>query len=171
VVTLHRAENTTPQELGTLLRALNGAAQRFGRLIFPVHPRTAAVLKSELADFTPARELEIIAPVGYLDMLALVQGARFVLTDSGGLQKEAYFLGCPCITLRDETEWLETLEEGANFIAGSDGSRLLERLETLEARPMRALDRPARVSGGAFGSGNAAGLVVETVRTLAESRA
>ncbi|HLW23993.1 MAG TPA: UDP-N-acetylglucosamine 2-epimerase (non-hydrolyzing) [Steroidobacteraceae bacterium] len=170
VVTLHRAENTTAGELGTLLNALNSAARRFGRLIFPMHPRTAAVLKSELPDFKPARELEITAPVGYLDMLALVQGARWVLTDSGGLQKEAYFLGCPCITLREETEWLETLENGANFIAGADGSRLGARLETLEKEPVRELDRPPARRAGPFGSGSAADLVLETVNTLAESR-
>src|SRR5216683_5577430 len=92
IATIHRAENTTPDELGTLLRAINDAASRFGRIIFPMHPRTSSVLQSDLRNWRPAANLVVTGPLSYLDMLALIQGASWVLTDSGGLQKEAFFL-------------------------------------------------------------------------------
>ncbi len=88
VVTIHRAENTTPADLEKLLRAVNQAAVAHGPLIFPMHPRTAAVLRGKLA-WQPSASVRVINPLGYLDMLALVQGASWVLTDSGGLQKRA----------------------------------------------------------------------------------
>src|SRR5262249_38741346 len=93
VATIHRAENTEVQPLRTLLHASNQPPARFGSISLPLHPRTAAVLRSQLGDWRPQASLQLIDPVGYGDMLALVQGARWVLTDSGGLQKEAYFLG------------------------------------------------------------------------------
>ena len=140
IATIHRAENTAPAELATLLQALNQAATRFGCIVFPVHPRTA-VLRSGVAGWQPAPNLRMIEPLGYLDMLALLQGGRWVLTDSGGLQKEAYFLGCPVphAAQRNRVD-RDTLHGGANHLAGSDGGRLLELL-TEEAR------RPARPYG------------------------
>jgi UDP-GlcNAc3NAcA epimerase len=169
VATLHRAENTAAQQLRTLLQAINQAAARFGRIVLPLHPRTAGILQSELADWRPQANLQLTSPVGYGDMLALVQGARWVLTDSGGLQKEAYFLGCPCVTLRDETEWLETLRGGANVLAGRDGARLGEALEQLNRLPARACDRMPDAAQGPFGGGQAAGRIVEAICELCES--
>jgi len=169
IATVHRAENTTPAELHALLGAINDAAAQFGRIILPMHPRTSAILRSELPDWRPAANLMVTGPLGYLDMLALIQGARWVLTDSGGLQKEAYFLNCPCVTLRNETEWVETLKDHANFIAGSDGARLAEALAALAGRPQRAFDRPPMAIDGPFGTGHAAERIVEAVCVLCEA--
>ena len=168
IATIHRAENTQPRELKTVLHALNAAAVRFGRIVFPMHPRTAAILKAEFPQWQPAAALQIVNPLGYLDMLALVQGASWVLTDSGGLQKEAYFLNCPCITLRNETEWLETLRDGANAIAGGDGAKLPELLTEVASRPRRAFDRPLTASDGPFGAGDAAAGIVAGLCDLTE---
>jgi len=171
VATIHRAENTLPDELRKVLQALNEAATRFGRIVFPMHPRTAAILKSELPDWRPAPTLLITNPLGYLDMLALVQASNWVLTDSGGLQKEAYFLGRPCITLRNETEWLETLQGGANCIAGGDGVRLIEHLSEVASRPRRPFEPSAVVPGGPFGAGDAARKIVTALCDLIAARA
>jgi UDP-GlcNAc3NAcA epimerase len=82
------------------------------------------------------------------------------------LQKEAFFLGCPCVTLRDETEWVETIEEGANIIAGADGAGLEQSLAAIERRPLPA--RPAARRDGPFGSGDAAARIVAALRSFAE---
>lgn len=169
IATIHRAENTSPAELHRLLEAVNAAAVRFGRIIFPIHPRTAAVLQSDLPAWRPADNLHMTEPVGYLDMLALIQGANWILTDSGGLQKEAYFLNCPCITLRNETEWTETLRDGANRIAGSDGARLTEILDNPTSRPSRCFGRPPAASKGPFGAGHAAQDIIAAVCDFCES--
>jgi UDP-N-acetylglucosamine 2-epimerase len=168
VVTVHRAENTTPGELATLLQAINTAAERFGRIIFPMHPRTASILKSGLPQWQPGPNLTVIDPLSYLDMLALMQGASWVLTDSGGLQKEAFFLDCPCVTLRNETEWVETLQNHANCIAGSDGARLVQELSILAGRRPRAFDRAPAGSDGPFGNGHAAERIAEAICGLDE---
>jgi UDP-GlcNAc3NAcA epimerase len=170
VATLHRAENTVPADLRTLLGAIDAAAARFGRIVFPLHPRTAAVLRTELSDWRPAPELQIASPLPYRDMLALLQGANWVLTDSGGLQKEAFFLGCPCLTLRDETEWPETLQDGANAIAGRDGARLAQLLGELTRRPRRSFDRLPAAGDGPFGAGHAAERILEAICSLCESQ-
>lgn len=170
VATIHRAENTTPNELRSLLQAINDAAVRHGRIIFPVHPRTASMLRSDLVNWSPAANLELTDPLSYLDMLALIQGARWVLTDSGGLQKEAFFLDCPCVTLRNETEWIETLEDGANSIAGSDGRQLEQRLTDLSQTPRKIFDSTLPAGDGPFGSGRAADRIVEAVCNFGGSR-
>ena len=164
LATLHRAENTSARELLTLLQALNEAAARYGQIVFPMHPRTAAVLRRDGERWRPAANLLVIDPVGYFDMLALIERANCVLTDSGGLQKEAYFLGCPCITLRNETEWPETLTDDANVIAGNDGARVVELLEVQRRRRIR--DEKSVTTGGPFGDGEAARHVVESVCEL-----
>jgi UDP-N-acetylglucosamine 2-epimerase len=111
VLTLHRQANTEPDRLRTLVDAA-GATGR--RTVFPVHPRTRNVLETHAIALPPS--LEPVAPLGYLDMLALVARADVVLTDSGGLQKEAYWLRVPCVTLRATTEWLDTVAAGANTL-------------------------------------------------------
>jgi UDP-GlcNAc3NAcA epimerase len=124
VLTIHRASNTTREVLLPLLRELVRIAHDTVPLVFPMHPRTRAALGGDLPDTGQA--MRIIEPVGYLDMLNLVDNACIVLTDSGGLQKEAVFLEKPCVTLREETEWVETVTMGANRLVGSDPRRVSE---------------------------------------------
>ncbi len=114
LTTIHRAENTDESmRLMNICHALIELAQHY-HIVFPLHPRTRSVLES-LGLIQKMKEyIEIIEPVGFLDMLALEQNASFIITDSGGIQKEAYFNHVPCITLRDETEWVELVEAGCN---------------------------------------------------------
>ncbi len=111
VATIHRAENTDDPERFARIVAWLEAAGADMPVVMPVHPRTRKLLDARP---TPPRNLRLIAPLGYLDMAWLVNQSAQVLTDSGGLQKEAYFHRVPCITLRDETEWVETVEAGWN---------------------------------------------------------
>ena len=115
-LTIHRAQNTEPDRLRAIAEALAGTD---ARLVFPVHPRTRHVL-DEHAIRLPAN-VEAIDPVGYLDMLSLVANADAVVTDSGGLQKEAYWLRVPCVTVRPSTEWVDTVAAGANRLVEPDG--------------------------------------------------
>jgi UDP-N-acetylglucosamine 2-epimerase len=123
LATLHRAENTDdPARLKSILSAFAGINET---VIFPVHPRTRAVMRMQGIGESDHRNLRLIDPVGYLDMVRLTESARIVLTDSGGLQKEAYWLSTPCITLRDETEWVETVEYGWNILVGANSERIV----------------------------------------------
>jgi UDP-GlcNAc3NAcA epimerase len=116
VATVHRSENT--DDLGrfsSILRALNAVEQP---VAFPVHPRSRKLMAQ--MGFEPKPHVKLIDPLGYVDMIALVGSASLVLTDSGGLQKEAYWLKVPCLTMRNETEWVETVEAGWNVLVGAD---------------------------------------------------
>jgi len=95
-------------------------------VIFPVHPRTRKVLESLQAEVLQCSNAKMIDPVGYLDMVRLTQSAGMILTDSGGLQKESYWLGVHCVTLRDETEWLETVQAGMNVLARANTDQLIK---------------------------------------------
>lgn len=160
LATLHRAENTdSPERLAVALQALNGLAERLP-VVLPLHPRTRRAI--ELAALSDqVLQLVLIEPVGYLDMLALERGAKLVVTDSGGVQKEAFFHGVPCVTLRTETEWVELVERGFN--------RLIPPLESEPTRAavldaleqMSSFDPPA----GLYGSGRAADRVVRALET------
>ena len=122
--TIHRQENTDSKDkLCSILEALDEIAKT-KRVILPLHPRTVIKLK-EFA-ITPADNIHILEPVGYFEMIWLLSKCSLVVTDSGGLQKEAFFFAKPCITVREETEWVELVENGVNFIAGSDRRRILE---------------------------------------------
>jgi UDP-N-acetylglucosamine 2-epimerase len=122
LATVHRSENTDdPARLSEILRAFNSLEEP---VVFPVHPRTRKVIAS--AGFQIEPHVRLIDPVGYLDMVALVSSARLVLTDSGGVQKEAYWLGIPCLTMRNETEWVETVEAGWNVLVGSDAEKIIQ---------------------------------------------
>ena len=112
VLTLHREANTQPERLGRIVDALNESGTRF---VFPVHPRTRIAI--DALGLTLADTVEQIEPLGYLAMLALVANAERVVTDSGGLQKEAYWLHVPCVTVRPSTEWVDTVIVGANALA------------------------------------------------------
>ncbi len=119
VLTLHRAANTEPEQLRTIVRALNESSWTY---VFPVHPRTRHVLDTHSIEL--GQNVRAVEPLGYLEMLALVAGASRVVTDSGGLQKEAYWLRVPCVTLRANTEWVDTVKLGANTLvdpASPDG--------------------------------------------------
>jgi UDP-GlcNAc3NAcA epimerase len=156
VVTLHRAENTdSPEILRELFMVFNDIATTLP-LVFPVHPRTAKQLAMQFADAWCHPSLHMIDPVGYLDMLSLIAHARMLFTDSGGLQKEAFFLDCPTITVREETEWVETVQAGANILAGIDPNRIRAARTEWETRFSSGKpDFAARVAAS-FGDGHAA---------------
>ena len=119
--TIHRAENTdSPQRLEAIFEALNEIAKE-RQIILPLHPRTKKILQNFKVEI---ENLTIIEPVGYLEMVWLINYADLIMTDSGGLQKEAFFFHKPCITLRDETEWVELVDIGANIIVGSDRKKI-----------------------------------------------
>jgi len=123
LATVHRAENTEqPERLRAIFAGLKQIAREGLPVILPVHPRTRKQLDAIGLGPTKVR---ILDPVPYLDMLILEKNARVILTDSGGVQKEAFFFGVPCVTLREETEWVETVEAGWNTLVGCDPERIL----------------------------------------------
>jgi UDP-N-acetylglucosamine 2-epimerase len=129
--TIHRADATDDERK---LREIFGAlAELRLPVVLPLHPRT----RKKLAEFNVAIDpnVRIIDPVGYVDMLQLLQSSQIVLTDSGGLQKEAYYLGVPCVTLREETEWVETVASGWNRLAGQERARILHAVDDAMHRP------------------------------------
>ncbi len=135
VVTVHRAENTdAPGRLRALLDGFNQIAAEGLPIVFPMHPRTRNVLPQVLPDWQPQANLRVIEPLGYLDMVRLVSESRLVMTDSGGLQKEAFFMQVPCITLRDETEWVETVQAEGNIVVGADPARLMAAYQHWQTR-------------------------------------
>jgi UDP-GlcNAc3NAcA epimerase len=157
VVTVHRAENTDDEaRLGILLTAFNDIAANALQLVFPVHPRTSKLMSSKFPGWSPNPRLHAIEPVGYLDMLCLVNHARMTLTDSGGLQKEAFFLGCPTITLRQETEWVETIHAGGNILAGVDPNKIRDALSSWEDRLSAEPPDFSATAIASFGDGHAA---------------
>jgi len=127
VITVHRPSNTdSRQNLTSIIRAIGEADVK---VVFPVHPRTRKYLQEYgLLPSLPAN-IQLIEPLGYLDMIQLMGSAQKILTDSGGMQKEAYMLGVPCITLRENTEWVETLDGGWNVLAGADREKILLALK------------------------------------------
>jgi UDP-N-acetylglucosamine 2-epimerase len=145
VATIHRQENTDD---GDRLTALVGALERLPHpVLLPLHPRT----RERLARLgrKPGGAVRVTKPVSYLEMLALQARARAILTDSGGVQKEAFILGTPCLTLRDSTEWVETVRAGANRLVGVDPSRILRAARALEKA------RPRWNAAGVYGDGHA----------------
>jgi len=130
LATVHRPYNTDiPENLQNILTAFIEINEL---IIFPVHPRTRQCLAdlkiTSMPSVPSARDskLRCISPVGYLDMLTLEQNAKSILTDSGGMQKEAYWFGVPCVTLRDETEWVETVDAGWNVVVGADRKKIVD---------------------------------------------
>jgi len=135
LATVHRAENTDNAER---LEGIMGALAGLGEpVVLPIHPRTRRAMagSEQLSSLDSSRgSLRLVEPVGYLDMVRLMQSARLILTDSGGIQKEAYWLRVPCITLRDETEWVETVEAGWNVLVGADAERITEAVRAFTPR-------------------------------------
>jgi UDP-GlcNAc3NAcA epimerase len=122
LVTVHREANVRPERLRRIVEGLNRIDDA---IIFPAHPRTRAAISS----ISP-RRFEVTEPLGYLDLAALASQARVVVTDSGGLQKEAYWYGVPCVTLRPSTEWVDTVEAGANTLVDDDPARIETAIES-----------------------------------------
>ncbi|NMB63193.1 MAG: UDP-N-acetylglucosamine 2-epimerase (non-hydrolyzing) [Chloroflexi bacterium] len=120
LLTLHRPTNVDSKE--NLTAIFSTFAKFDHKIIFPMHPRTREMIAQ--FNLVLPHQIQVIPPVGYLEMLALEKNARCVLTDSGGIQKEAYLMGTPCITLREETEWVETVQSGWNVLVGADGEKI-----------------------------------------------
>ncbi|TLY36080.1 MAG: UDP-N-acetylglucosamine 2-epimerase (non-hydrolyzing) [Nitrospirae bacterium] len=161
LATVHRAENTDDLDrLSSILEGFRKISEAYP-VIWPVHPRTRKVLESSPSTFLRSplssgkdARLQLIEPVPYLDMLALESHARCILTDSGGVQKEAYWLRVPCVTLREETEWVETLELGWNKLVGTNPQAMCEAAH----RPV-----PPEPSVEPFGNGRTAESVVAVI--------
>jgi len=161
VLTLHRAENTdNVDRLRGIFRAVKNMSLR---VVFPCHPRT----RKKLAEIGLQEEVMgwihmiLVEPLGYYSMLRLVKDAEVVLTDSGGLQKEAFWLGTPCVTLRDNTEWRETIELGMNVLTGADPGKIEEGVRSYSGK--------SRASVNPYDYDGASGKIVETLLSRYET--
>lgn len=144
VATVHRASNTDSIEnLSSIVEAFCSVDEN---IVFPVHPRTEKHLRQYGLWNRLCQHVTVISPVGYLDMLKLMSSSRKILTDSGGVQKEAYMLGVPCITMRENTEWVETVDDGWNVLVGADCRMIRDAIDEFEG---------ADVKGDVFGCGDA----------------
>ncbi|WP_298844950.1 non-hydrolyzing UDP-N-acetylglucosamine 2-epimerase [Clostridium sp.] len=143
LATIHRAENTNDiNKLKNIIEALNESGQQ---IILPLHPRTKKYMDDYNLSFNS--NVKIIDPVGYLEMISLEMYCRKIITDSGGVQKEAFFMNKPCITIRDETEWIETVENGWNIVVGTDKAKILDGILNFV---------PNKARQNIFGDGHAA---------------
>jgi UDP-N-acetylglucosamine 2-epimerase len=149
LLTIHRASNTDSAD--NLRGILSALAQTGETVIFPLHPRTRAAMSAMNLSMDDYPNIKVVDPQGYLDMLMLEKNARMILTDSGGIQKEAFFFAVPCVTLRTETEWVETAQSGWNQVVGIDRERILHAL---------ANTPPSSQPPALFGNGQAAQEIV-----------
>jgi UDP-N-acetylglucosamine 2-epimerase len=163
LATLHRAENTDdPKRLESILKALNEIG-RNTPVVLPLHPRTKKMIETYHL-FSEFKNIKFIEPVSYLNMLKLEKNATAILTDSGGVQKEAYWLKVPCLTLREETEWVETIKSGWNVLVGIGVKRIVKEVSHTEKR--RRYLKGNRV----FGDGKASQKIVQIlIRHLVNS--
>jgi UDP-N-acetylglucosamine 2-epimerase len=153
LATLHRAENTDdPKKLKSIFGALNEIGEKTP-VILPLHPRTKKMMKVYRL-FSKFKDIRFIEPVSYLGMLQLEKNAKAILTDSGGVQKESYWFGVPCFTLREETEWVETIKSKWNSLVGTEAERIVKKVRHMEVRG-RYLKRH-----GLFGDGKAGEKIV-----------
>lgn len=149
--TIHRAENTNdPERLKSIVNGLNAVREK---IVLPLHPRTKKCLQAYGIQL--AEHIQVIDPLGYLDMVMLESAAKKIVTDSGGIQKEAFFLGVPCITLREETEWVETVENGWNVLVGADEQKIVGAATGFN---------PTEVRSDCFGKGNTATEIAAIIR-------
>jgi len=149
--TIHRAENTDSKErLENIFKALKEIAQNI-QIILPLHPRTKKIIQTLNIDTS---NLTLIEPVGYLQMVWLLQNTKLVITDSGGLQKEAFFFKKRCVTLRDETEWVELVDEGFNILTGANRENILKGYKEI-------LKRELDFNRNLYGNGDSSKIVVE----------
>ena len=155
LATVHRAENTDdPDRLNAIVQALSNAADSVGTVVLALHPRTRKVLSQQ--GIKLSKSIKVIDPAPYLETIKLLQNAKAIMTDSGGMQKEAFFLQTPCLTLRDETEWVETIECGANKLVGADVKKTAQAFQQLESG-----DWEPDFSASPYGSGNTAEIIVD----------
>lgn len=155
IATIHRAENTDNRlRLANLLTAINKVAESLP-VVFPVHPRTAALLQSQGLPALSERVI-LTGPLGYLQMLYLLDRCKMLFTDSGGMQKEAYVTGKPCITLRDETEWTELVDAGYNRLCGSEPEKILAAFHYFQTARIEFLP-------GLYGNGHAATIIAKAL--------
>lgn len=155
LATIHRQENTdSPERLNAIIRALNHIAEEMP-VVVPMHPRTRKIIERDHL----AISFNMIDPIGYFDMLELLKHCRLVLTDSGGLQKEAYFFDKYCVTLRDETEWVELIQNGFNQLAGADESEIIKAYQQFVSKPFeKHIDL--------YGGGKASANIRQTLESL-----
>lgn len=152
ICTLHRAENTgDPARLRELVAGLNQLGETH-TIVMPLHPRT----KTALVEAGLELNIRLIAPVGYFDMVTLLDGSSLVITDSGGLQKEAYFFNSGCVTMRDHTEWIELVENGFNVLVGADREKLINGVKGM-------LSKPFQRTVELYGSGKAADIIAADI--------
>jgi len=155
LTTIHRAENTDNGErLSQIIEALNEIAASNCPVLLPLHPRTVGYVKKGNLRFSD--NVKVIPPVSYLEMITLENNARAILTDSGGVQKEAYCLGVPCVTLRDETEWVETVESGWNTLAGANRKNIVSSIH--QTNQLQA-ESPQLI----YGNGDAAEQIIKVI--------
>lgn len=141
LATCHRAENTDdPNKLKEILSALAEISVST-KVILPLHPRTKKFI-DEYNMSSYLKDITVTTPLSFLDMIALEQQAKLIITDSGGVQKEAFFYGVPCITMRDETEWTETVRLGMNTLTGANKSNILSHWKRYSAAPPKTSERP-----------------------------
>lgn len=153
LTTIHRAENTdSPERLKNIVDALSDSGEK---IVLPLHPRTKKFMEEYGLKF--GANIYIIEPVGYLDMIMLEMNSKKIVTDSGGVQKEAFFLAKPCITLRDETEWVETVENGWNMIAGCSKDKIIDYIRNFIPKNERK---------NHFGDGDASGNIVRILKDM-----
>jgi UDP-N-acetylglucosamine 2-epimerase len=152
VATVHREANVAQPRLGRILEGLGRAGLP---VLFPAHPRTRATIEREGISLAPS--VELLAPLGYLPLASLASQARVILTDSGGLQKEAYWYGVPAVTMRPSTEWVDTVEAGANVLVDDDPERIGAAAATARFPP----DAPPL-----YGDGNAAPRIAAALARL-----
>jgi len=153
LATVHRQENTDNLErLKKIMQALNRLHEEGQQIILPLHPRTQNILKKEKISLN----FEPVSPVGYLEMLYLLEHAQFVITDSGGLQKEAYFFQKYCVTLRDTTEWIELVEHGVNTLIDFDRDIYTQIKEVVQ--------KEVKMKDGLYGKGNTAEIIVNELK-------
>ena len=147
--TIHRAENTDDvSKLKFIVRALNQISREI-EIVLPLHPRTRKMMSKNSLNF----EFKVIDPVGYFDMIELLKHCKLVMTDSGGLQKEAFFLKKHCVTIREETEWTELVENGFNVIAGTDTASIYKAY-------LQMINKTSDFSDNIYGNGNASKIII-----------
>ncbi len=164
LATIHRAENTNSVEiLSRLISALDKISKECYKVVWPMHPRTRAIINnnSNLNNQVKKSDIKIISPLGYLDMICAEKNCCLVLTDSGGVQREAFFNKKLCVTMRNETEWTELVDIGWNKIAGLDPENII-----LSVKQMLCVDSEKLVYPDLYGCGNAGVIIVKELANL-----